>query len=492
MQKLKRIINFLFFKHLLKTIIVSVIVSCILVISFLFFTKPEEVVLSNTIEITNYSRDLTEILKDGKLTVLVENSSVSFFVYKGRKMGFEYELLKEFANDLGVELEVKIINDLDQVIDLLNSGEGDILACNYTITKERSKHMDFSIPFHRTNQVLIQRTQNELDDLKEKNHLFLRDVSQLAGKQIHVREQSSFNQRLSHLQEEIGDTIFVIKESGKVAVEEMIEMVSEGVIDYTVSDANLAKINTRFYNNINIDLSLSIKQKIAFGLRKSSPALKARLDHWLEKYKHRAAFKYIKHKYFNLKPISSGVNKHYSSLKGGKISIYDDYFKEASAKTGWEWKLLASLCFQESRFNPNVVSFGGAYSMMQFMPEIGPLYGVFIDSPPKDQIMGGAFKLAKDFKSWSEIPDETQRKKFTIATYNSGKSHILDAQRLAKKYGLNPYVWDDNVEKMILNLSKREYYKDPVVKSGVAKGSVTYNYVREIFQRYEMWSSLYD
>ena len=122
MQKLKRIINFLFFKHLLKTIIVSVIVSCILVISFLFFTKPEEVVLSNTIEITNYSRDLTEILKDGKLTVPVENSSVSFFVYKGRKMGFEYELLKEFANDLGVELEVKIINDLDQVIDLSNSG----------------------------------------------------------------------------------------------------------------------------------------------------------------------------------------------------------------------------------------------------------------------------------------------------------------------------------------------------------------------------------
>jgi len=130
--------------------------------------------------------------------------------------------------------------------------------------------------------------------------------------------------------------------------------------------------------------------------------------------------------------------------------------------------------------------------MMQFMPEIGPLYGVFIDSPPKDQIMGGALKLAKDLKSWSEIPDEIQRKKFTIATYNSGKSHILDAQRLAKKHGLDPYVWDDNVEKMILNLSKREFYKDPVVKSGIAKGRVTYNYVREIFKRYEMWSSLYD
>ena len=130
--------------------------------------------------------------------------------------------------------------------------------------------------------------------------------------------------------------------------------------------------------------------------------------------------------------------------------------------------------------------------MMQFMPEIGPLYGVYIDSPPREQIIGGANKLATDYQSWAEILDETQRKKFTIATYNSGKSHILDAQRLAFKYGLDPNVWDGNVEKMVLNLSKRKFYKDPVVKSGIAKGSVTYNYVKEIFQRYEMWCSIYD
>lgn len=487
MQKLKAIISYLFFNNLLKTIIVSVAVSCILVVLFLFYNQPKVLEVTKTPNIkSNISRDLSEVLSDGTLTVLLENSSVSFFVYKGRKMGFEYDLLKEFANELGVKIKIKIINDLDNVTELLNSGEGDVLACNYTITRERSRSIDFSIPFHRTNQVLVQ-TVGE-DNQKD----ILKDITQLGGKKIHVRKKSSFHQRLLHIQEEIGDTLYLFKESGNVGVEEMIEMVSEGIIDYTVSDANLAKINTRFYRNIDVGLSLSIKQKIAFGLRKSSPALKARLNDWLEGYKHSAEFKYIKHKYYKLKPISIGSNQEYSSLKGGKISIYDDYFKEAAENSGWEWKLLASLCFQESRFNPDAISFGGAYSMMQFMPEIGPLYGVFIDSPPKDQIMGGALKLAKDLKSWSEIPDEIQRKKFTIATYNSGKSHILDAQRLAKKHGLDPYVWDDNVEKMILNLSKREFYKDPVVKSGIAKGRVTYNYVREIFKRYEMWSSLYD
>jgi len=487
MQKIKTIINYLFFNNLLKTILVTVFVSCVLVVLFLFYNQPKETeITKETILKPNISRDLTEVLGDGTLTVLLENSSVSFFVYKGRKMGFEYDLLKEFANELGVKIKIKIINDLDNVTELLNSGEGDILACNYTITKERSRLIDFSIPFHRTNQVLVQRIAK--DDKRE----VLKDITNLGSKKIHVRKKTSFHQRLLHAQEEIGDTIFIIQESGNVGVEEMIEMVSEGVIDFTVSDANLAKINTRFYKNIDVDLSLSIKQKIAFGLRKSSPALKARLDEWLERYKHSAEFKYIKHKYYNLKPISSGSNKEYSSLKGGKISIYDDFFKEASLETGWEWKLLASLCFQESRFNPEVVSFGGAYSMMQFMPEIGPLYGVYIDSPPREQIIGGANKLATDYQSWAEILDETQRKKFTIATYNSGKSHILDAQRLAFKYGLDPNVWDDNVEKMVLNLSKRKFYKDPVVKSGIAKGSVTYNYVKEIFQRYEMWCSIYD
>lgn len=493
MQRLKQVIHFLLFKHLLKTVIVSIVLSCVLVIVIIFTSSKNSSKTNTSVFYESSDRDLKDILKDGKLTVMVENSSASFFVYRGKKMGFEYELLREFANEIGVELEIKIIDDLDLVIESLNNGDGDILACNYTITKERAKYIDFSIPLLRTNQVLVQRKPDNWRNLKPKEYFnqIINDASNLAGKKIHVWKNSSFNQRLNHLQEEIGDTIYIEQQNGNIAVEELIEMVSEGLIDYTVADANLAKINTRFYDNIDAHLNLSIKQKIAFGLRKSSPILKAKLDQWLEKFKHRPAFRYIKHKYFNLTPISSGADKLFSSLKGGQISVFDKYFKVAGEKSGWDWRLIASLCYQESRFNPNIISFGGAYSMMQFMPEIGPLYGVYVDSPPEVQILGGARKLKKDFDSWSEIPDLIQRQKFTIATYNSGKSHIIDARKLAEKHGLDPNKWDDNVEQMMLNLSKREYYRDPVVKSGAAKGVVTYRYVKEIFNRYEMWCALY-
>ncbi len=492
-EKIKHLFIFLFIKNTLKSIVSLIVFACILVIISISINKSShrksEVESANMI----HEGDLADILQKGKLKVLIENSSVSFFIYRGKKMGFEYEILKEFANEIGVELEVEIIDDLDNALDELDNGRGDILACNLTYTKDRAKVIDFSIPLLRTKQVLIQRKPEGWEKLKLKDYSssILVDPSQLANKKITVWKNSSYYQRLRNLESEIGDTIFIETSDGKIGEEEMIEMVSEGLIDYTVCDENVAKINKRFYNNIDVNLVLSFKQKIAFGIRKSSPLLKARLDSWLEKFMKRSAYKYIKHKYFNLAAITNGNNKFYSSLSGGKISVFDHFFKSAQSKYDWDWRLIASVCYQESRFNPDIVSFGGAYSMMQFMPEIGPLYGVYPDSPPEIQILGGAKKLKKDFDNWTQIPDKLQRQKFTVATYNSGKSHIEDARRLAEKHGLDPNIWDDNVEKMMFNLSKREYYKDPVVKSGAAKGSLTCNYVREIFSRYEMWKSVY-
>ena len=111
--------------------------------------------------------DLPEIIKKGKLVVLAENSSTSYFIYRGKKMGFEYELLKLFADDIGVELEIKIVKDLDSLIYMVNNGMGDIIACNYTITNERNKQISFSEPFIQTQQVLVQRKPDGWEKMNE-------------------------------------------------------------------------------------------------------------------------------------------------------------------------------------------------------------------------------------------------------------------------------------------------------------------------------------
>jgi len=120
--------------------------------------------------------DLKKILKDGKLTVLMENSTTSYFIYRGKKMGFEYEILREFADELGVVLEVKVVDNLDDLIPMLNKGEGDLIACNYTYTKSRKADIEFSEPYIRTPQVLIQRYPEGWEKMKEKEltkHLIL-------------------------------------------------------------------------------------------------------------------------------------------------------------------------------------------------------------------------------------------------------------------------------------------------------------------------------
>lgn len=461
---------------------------------FIFSNCTSEKEKEEIIEFPSVSIDLPEILKRGKLTILAENSSTSFFIYRGKKMGFEYEVLKEFANELGVELEIKIINNLDNLTEMLNSGEGDIIACNYTVTRERSKSIDFSIPFIRTPQVLIQRKPEGWEKMEKANleKKLIRDPALLANKKVHVWKNSSYYQRLSHLQDEIGDTIFIVEEDGKMGTEEMIEMVAEGLIDYTITEANIASVNQRFFENIDIETEISVRQKIAFGLRKASPLLSARLDKWLNAFMDKKTFKYLKGKYFDLKHLPVNSEAYIASIKSGQLSKFDDLFKKAALKYGViDWQLLASVAYQESKFNPNVVGFGGSYGMMQFMPNTGPKYGVYPNSPPEQQIMGAMKKLTSDYNNWKEIDDKDQRAKFTLATYNAGKGHIQDAQRLARKHGLDPQIWDDNVEKMMLNLSKGEYYQDEVVKHGALRGSHTYKYVRTIFSRYLEWKAVY-
>lgn len=437
--------------------------------------------------------DLPEILQKGKLTVLAENSSTSFFIYRGKRMGFEYELLKEFCRELGVELEIKIVSNLDDLIRMLNDGEGDFIACNYTVTKNRKRIIDFSVPFLKTPQVLIQRKPNGWKNLNPVlwNKYVIRDPGDLAYKRIHVWKNSSYEQRLCHLQEEIGDTIFISEEEGQVSSEELIEMVAEGLIDYTVVEENIAKVNQQFFENLDIATPLSVRQKIAFGIRKTSPLLKSRVDRWLKQFMTKNIYRYLNVKYFELQNIPVKTEDYVISIRNGRLSNYDALFKRAAAKYKWDWILLASVAFKESRFNPSAQGFGGAYGLMQFMPNIGPIYGVYPNSSPEQQIYGGMLKLATDFKSWKNIPDQMQREKFTLATYNAGRSHVEDAQRLAKKNGLNPFRWDDNVEIMMLNLSKSKYYRDPVVKNGALRGTRTYNYVRSIYKRYLEWRSVY-
>jgi membrane-bound lytic murein transglycosylase F len=418
--------------------------------------------------------DLKEIRKKGKLTVLFENSTLSYFEYRGKKMGFEYEIIDSFSRHIGLPLEVKVPSNSKEFSTYLNDGEGDLIAANLAVSLSQKDHYSFSNPYYFTHQVLIQRNSDEA----------IQEPLELSHEIIYVRRNSAFSRRLHCLQEEIGERIKVQTLKTDPIAEDLIEMVASKQIDFTVAHENLARISKELHPNLNIKTPLSFKQKIAFGIRHSSPELKKRLNNFLDKYCESEHFKELKKRYFDyLKEVPSEI----ILTKKGQISPYDDIFKRVAKGYGWDWRFLAAVAFKESRFNPNARGFGGAYGLMQFMPNTGPKYGVVPGSTPEVQIAGGMKLIDKLYKLWSSIPDTDQRMKFTLASYNAGKGHINDAQRLASEYGLDPKVWDDHVAVMVQKLSQPEFYRSPVVKCGAYRGHA-YSYASSVFSKYKEWT----
>ena len=417
--------------------------------------------------------DLKEIKKKGKLTVLIENSSLSFFEYRGKKLGFEYEILDSFAKSIHLPLEFKVVSNSKDFYRLLNDGEGDILAANLAVSLADKKIINYSEPFYFTEQVLVQRQEETL----------VKEPLDLIEKSIYVRKNSCFEKRLKSIQEEIGSKIGVKTFENDPITEDLIEKVANGEINYTLAHENLARISKELHPNLNIQTKISFKQKIAFALRLKSPKLKKSLDLFLEKYCESKEFKELKKKYFDY--LSSQVAVEYTATKGN-LSPFDDLFKAAANKYAWDWKILVAISHKESRFNPNARGLGGAFGLMQFMPLTGQIYGVGPNSSPQEQIEAAMKMLDKTYRSWSSVPDPEQRMKFTLGSYNAGRCHIEDAQKLARENGLNGNLWDENVELMVKKLSDPEYYRSPKLRCGAYRGGA-FSYVRTIYSNYKAW-----
>ena len=433
--------------------------------------------------------DLTEIKKRGKLVALTDNSSTSFYIYKGDSLGYEYELLKAFAKEIGVGLEIIVANNMNSIFEQLNRQEVDIIAANLTVTKERSRLVDFTDPLMFIPQVLVQRKPDGWENMtrNELNKKLIRNTIDLSGKNIHVRKGSSFYSRLMNLSEEIGGKINVIQVPGEYDTEELISKVANGEIDYTIADENVALSNQTYYANIDVETTISFPQKIAWAIRKNSPLLNTALNNWIEKIKNDNTNDLVFNKYFKSKRKRNETNENnYLAYNGGVISEYDDLIKTYSKKIDWDWQLLAAMIYQESRFSPTIRSWAGANGLMQLMPGTAKRYGLdTIDVTAEQSLEAGTSYILDLDRYWRlSISDKQERIKFILASYNTGLGHIIDARNLAIEHKKNPNVWDDNVEDMILLESNPMIYKDPVVKCGYCRGQEPYMYVKEIVDRY--------
>ena len=192
------------------------------------------------------------------------------------------------------------------------------------------------------------------------------------------------------------------------------------------------------------------------------------------------------------KPTSTPeTSAEQSTRHQGVISDWDHLFQQYGNKYGWDWYVLAAIAYQESKFRAEVVGMGGATGLMGIMPATGRRYGY---SRAKLKHAESSIRVAcialRDFgRAFAHISDSEQRMKFTLASYNSGSAHVLDARRLAERDGLDPDRWDDSVEIYMARLNEPKYYNDPLVQHGRANGAHTVRYVAEVFSRAQSYKS---
>jgi membrane-bound lytic murein transglycosylase F len=194
----------------------------------------------------------------------------------------------------------------------------------------------------------------------------------------------------------------------------------------------------------------------------------------------------IYNKYFkNKRRFKRRIKSDYYSINNNQISQYDDLIKKYASELGWDWRLLASQVYQESKFIPHAESWTGAKGLMQVMPATAKELGITDKSDPEQSLRGGTDYLNHLYERFPEVPDSLNRVKLTLAAYNCGYQHVVDAQRLAEAEGLDKNVWSGNVEEMLLALSYPKNYRKDLVKYGYVRGIEPVTYVNQIFERYE-------
>ena len=440
--------------------------------------------------------ELPDCFETGELTVLLNNSAFSYVIYKGFSFGYEYEMLKMFCDDNNLDLKIKILERSTEMIDSLEMGHGHIAASNYTINASRLERINFATPFFRTRQVLVQKLPDNwrkitVDDSKKQ---LIQDPLDLDGITVHVKLASSFEERLKNFSHENGINIDVVSATPNETVEDLIEKVNNGEIKYTVADANTSSFYKAAYPNLDFETPVSMNQNIAWAINKNHPELKNKIDEWIEKNRGSLRFNMLKNRYFDLSKSGRNlIREGIAEVQEGKISPYDEIIRNEAKALKMDWLMLAALINQESKFDPKAKSWAGAIGLTQVLPSTAKELGVKNSNQlyqPEVSIKTGATYLKELYDFWLPVvEEEREAMNFALASYNTGKGHVMDARRLASKYGKNENIWADNVEPMLLKKSNPKYFNDPVVKYGYCVGKEPVQYVSNINKYYDAFKN---
>lgn len=441
------------------------------------FLQQESLIVNNKTQAPKNQNRWQQIKQEKVIRFVMRNNMASYFIWKGDLYGFNYELAKHFTQQNNIRYQVIVAPDNHSLLQYVIDGKADVALGFITPNKQREKMgIAFSRPYHYASEIVVTRSNdNSINDIKD-----------IKNREFNVRQSSSYWHTLSDLKKKHAIKIIPVNET--LETEDIIDHVAAGDYDLTVSDSHILDLELTWRDDIKGTLALSKPRAQSWAVSIKNPELLNKVNHFI-KSQYRGLFYNINYKkYFKNQSRINKIRDDYVALKrDGRLSPYDDLVKKHAQQYDFDWRLLVSQMFQESRFNPNAKSWSGAQGLFQVMPRTAEELEISNLKTPENGILAGVkyMNWVRERAKHMKPKDEQELLWFTLASYNAGAGHVRDAVSLAKKQGWQADTWFDNVEKAMLLLSKDKYAAQ--ARYGYVRGQEPVDYVRLIKKRYEAY-----
>jgi membrane-bound lytic murein transglycosylase F len=414
---------------------------------------------------------LQKIQKTGTITVATRNTADCYYLYRDQPMGFEYELAQAFAEHLGVRLEVKVYDQWADMVAALRNGSAAFIAASMPITPKRQTQVAFSHGYMQVDQHIITQRKNS----------GIKAAADLSGKTIDVRKGSVYQQRLVELKNQGID--LAIRLHDDLPVEELIQKVADGEIDFTIANSNIISINRRNFPGVVSTVSINDNMQLAWAVFPKSKKLLKQINAFFSVINHNGKFEEIFNKYYgDIEDFDYIDLEAFHRRVKDKLSSYSTFIKAAADKHGFDWRLIAAQIYQESHLNPWARSQAGASGLMQILPSTAKDLGIADLFDPVQNINAGVQHLKDLYDQFDQAQGE-DRLLIALAAYNTGQGHIADARELAKKRGLDPEKWE-SLSKTLPLLQYRKYYMN--TQYGFCRGAEPIRYIKQILIYYDV------
>ncbi len=424
------------------------------------------------------ARDLDKIKAEGVLRLLTRNNETDYFLYRGHQMGFEYDMANKLAEFLEVRLDIVTVTNVQDLIPYLDRGIGDIIGSGFSVNKDREGQIEFSTPYRTISYVAV--TPEGEKPVEQEEDLFKRTWS--------LPDLPSMRKIVDTLQLKHRQTLNVEWIQETSFLRDRLSLVAKQKTHGTF--ANRVQVETEIASGMNVIMgaTVSTPKEVAWGLRPNAPELKKAVNDFLAKTLKTEWFAVIFNRYFRDRKRISRRRRHSTfTLESGRVSPFDEIFREMGERYDFDWRFIAAVAYRESKFKPKQESWAGAKGLMQIVPETGKRYGVDCFANNYNNILCGTRYLRKLFRMFPYSTPE-DRVKLVLASYNAGIGHVRDAQHLCVDKRWNPNVWTGHVEQALLLLTKRQWYSQ--YRHGYVQGHVTVQYVKDIISTYRSYGEL--